>query len=82
MDKSISHIWVKSCLIIVITSQGEEGAGRCDDCLLACQRFCYYPSLDAQAHTQTFENGGANLRVLQRGANLKEFLILRPKLGM
>ena len=31
-----------------------------------------------QARTQTFEKGDANLRFLQRGANLMEILILRP----
>ena len=35
-----------------------------------------------QARTQTFEEGGANLRVFTKGgASLKKILILRPKLG-
>ena len=41
-------------------------------------------SLDiTQARSQTFEKGGANLRVFTKGAaNLKKIMILWPKLGV
>ena len=49
-----------------------------------CLYVCIYTNIIIiQARTQTFEKGGANLRVFTKGcASLKKILILRPKLGV